>query len=94
MNMTKRLFAAVMLLVATSVAVVAANIKGKVVDRQTGEALIGATVMVGDNGCATDVNGEFELKGLKRGNLSIIIKEERCTHVRKYKTGISGNLGS
>lgn len=74
MNMTKRLFAAVMLLVATSVAVVAANIKGKVVDRQTGEALIGATVMVGDNGCATDVNGEFELKGLKRGNLSIIIK--------------------
>lgn len=74
MNMTKRLFAAVMLLVATSIAVVAANIKGKVVDRQTGEALIGATVMVGDNGCATDVNGEFELKGLKRGNLSIIIK--------------------
>ena len=72
--MTKRLFAAVMLLVATSVAVVAANIKGKVVDRQTGEALIGATVMVGDNGCATDVNGEFELKGLKRGNLIIIIK--------------------
>ncbi|MGM9777443.1 MAG: TonB-dependent receptor domain-containing protein [Prevotella sp.] len=74
MNMTKRLFAAVMLLVATSIAVVAANIKGKVVDRQTGEALIGATVMVGDNGCATDVNGEFELKGLKKGNLSIIIK--------------------
>lgn len=74
MNMTKRLFAAVMLLVATSVAVVAANIKGKVVDRQTGEALIGATVMVGDNGCATDVNGEFELKGLKRGNQTVIIK--------------------
>ena len=72
--MTKRLFAAVMLLVATSVAVVAANIKGKVVDRQTGEALIGATVMVGDNGCATDVNGEFELKGLKRGNQTVIIK--------------------
>ena len=37
--MTKRLFAAVMLLVATSVAVVAANIKGKVVDRQTGEVI-------------------------------------------------------
>lgn len=38
--MTKRLFAAVMLLVATSVAVVAANIKGKVVDRQTGEVKV------------------------------------------------------
>src|SRR5574344_2236944 len=74
MNTTKRLFAAMMLLVATSITALAANIKGKVVDRQTGEALIGATVMVGDNGCATDVNGEFELKGLKRGNLIIIIK--------------------
>ena len=71
---TKRLFAAVMLLVATSVAVVAANIKGKVVDRQTGEALIGATVMVGDKGCSTDINGEFELKGLKKGSQTIIIK--------------------
>ena len=74
MNTTKRLFAAMMLLITTSLAALAANIKGIVVDRQTGEALIGATVMVGDNGCATDVNGEFELKGLKRGNLSIIIK--------------------
>ena len=54
-----------MLLIATSIAALAANIKGKVVDRQTGEALIGATVMVGDKGCATDINGEFELKGLK-----------------------------
>ena len=71
---TKRLFAAVMLLIATSITALAANIKGKVVDRQTGEALIGATVMVGDNGCATDVNGEFELKGLKKGSHTIIIK--------------------
>lgn len=63
-----------MLLVATSITALAANIKGKVVDRQTGEALIGATVMVGDNGCATDVNGEFELKGLKKGSHTIIIK--------------------
>ena len=63
-----------MLLIATSITALAANIKGKVVDRQTGEALIGATVMVGDNGCATDVNGEFELKGLKKGSHTIIIK--------------------
>ena len=60
MNMTKRLFAAVMLLVATSVAVVAANIKGKVVDRQTGEALIGATVMVGDSPNAEPLTIEME----------------------------------
>ena len=60
MNMTKRLFAAVMLLVTTSVAVVAANIKGKVVDRQTGEALIGATVMVGDSPNAEPLTIEME----------------------------------
>ena len=71
---TKRFFAATILLIATSIAALAANIKGKVVDRQTGEALIGATVMVGDKGCATDINGEFELKGLKKGSQTIIIK--------------------
>ena len=78
MNMTKRLFAAVMLLVATSVAVVAANIKGKVVDRQTGEALIGATVMVGDSPNAEpltiemesdqQVLGEVKVTGMARKN--------------------------
>ena len=76
--MTKRLFAAVMLLVATSVAVVAANIKGKVVDRQTGEALIGATVMVGDSPNAEpltiemesdqQVLGEVKVTGMARKN--------------------------
>ena len=63
-----------MLLIATSIAALAANIKGKVVDRQPGEALIGATVMVGDKGSATDIYGEFELKGLTKGSLTIIIK--------------------
>ena len=47
MNTTKRLFAAMMLLITTCLAALAANIKGIVVDKQTGEALIGATVMVG-----------------------------------------------
>ena len=72
--MTKRIFAAVMLLIATSVAALAANIKGTVVDKQTGEALIGATVMALDKGCATDINGLFEIKGLKKGSHTIIIK--------------------
>ena len=67
-----------MLLVATSVAVVAANIKGKVVDRQTGEALIGATVMVGDSPNAEpltiemesdqQVLGEVKVTGMARKN--------------------------
>ena len=74
MNTTKRLFAAMMLLITTCLAALAANIKGIVVDKQTGEALIGATVMVGEQGCATDINGQFELKGLKKGNQTVIIK--------------------
>ena len=74
MNTTKRLFAAMMLLITTCLAALAANIKGIVVDKQTGEALIGATVMVGEQGCATDINGLFELKGLKNGNQTVIIK--------------------
>lgn len=74
MNTTKRLFAAMMLLITTCLAALSANIKGIVVDKQTGEALIGATVMVGEQGCATDINGQFELKGLKKGNQTVIIK--------------------
>ena len=74
MNTTRRLFAAMMLLITTCLAALAANIKGIVVDKQTGEALIGATVMVGEQGCATDINGQFELKGLKKGNQTVIIK--------------------
>ena len=74
MNTTKRLFAAMTLLITTCLAALAANIKGIVVDKQTGEALIGATVMVGEQGCATDINGHFELKGLKKGNQTVIIK--------------------
>ena len=74
MNTTKRLFAAMMLLITTCLAALAANIKGIVVDKQTGEALIGATVMVGEQGCATDINGQFELKGLEKGNQTVIIK--------------------
>ena len=72
--MTKRFIAAVMLLISTCIAALAANIKGTVVDKQTGEALIGATVMAGDKGCATDINGLFEIKGLKKGSHTIIIK--------------------
>ena len=74
MNTTKRLFAAMMLLITTCLAALADDIKGIVVDKQTGEALIGATVMVGEKGCATDINGQFELKGLKKGNQTVIIK--------------------
>lgn len=45
------------------------NIKGKVTDLQTGEPLIGANVLVEGttSGAATDVNGEYEIRGLPAG---------------------------
>ena len=88
MNTTKRLFAAMMLLITTCLAVLAANIKGIVVDKQTGEALIGATVMVGEQGCATDINGQFELKGLKKGNQTEVIP----VHGKEISTGIANKI--
>ena len=43
------------------------RVKGKVVDLQTGEALIGANVIVmgTTTGAATDASGEFLLQNLK-----------------------------
>lgn len=91
MNTTKRLFAAMMLLITTCLVALAANIKGIVVDKQTGEALIGATVMVGEQGCATDsltaeplkiemesdqqVLGEVKVTGMARKNTDVAMIE-------------------
>ena len=50
-------------------------LKGKVVDKKTGEALVGATIKVGnsDYKVYTDLDGNFEMKGLKAGNYNIIV---------------------
>ena len=71
--MKKRIVTALALLVMTSSATMADTLKGVVKDKNTGEPLIGATVMVGDRGIATDINGHFSLTGLKRGKHTIII---------------------
>ena len=70
------------LLTVSTITASAADIKGKVVDRQTKEPLIGATVMIGDKisgteankGAATDIDGAFNISGLKKGSHLIIIK--------------------
>lgn len=74
MNMTKRLFAAAGLLITAILTAAAADIKGTVKDKQTGEPLIGATVMTGEKGCATDIDGHFRITGLGSGSHTIIIK--------------------
>jgi len=64
------------------------NIKGKVVDMQTGDALIGANVVVigTSTGANTDANGEFYVQNLDAGVYSI-----RVSYVG-YKTITVSNL--
>ena len=59
----KRLLSTFMVLCLLAMATQAKTIKGKVIAAADGEALIGATIMPvgGNNGTATDVNGEFTL---------------------------------
>ena len=46
----------------------AEDIKGRVTDKATNEPLIGATVVVGEKGAATNIDGEFVITGLKKGD--------------------------
>lgn len=41
------------------------DIKGRVTDKATHEPLIGATVMAGGKGAATNADGEFLITGLE-----------------------------
>ncbi len=65
-NHLKHLFLiAVLAMVGTVSAVAQSTLRGKVVDAETGEPLIGATVSVGGINAATDIDGVFVVKGVK-----------------------------
>ena len=51
----------------------AADISGIVVDKANQELLIGATVMAGDKGTTTDIDGKFAIKGITTKNIHLII---------------------
>lgn len=63
------------LLLLTTIAVEAGILKGTVIDQSTQEPLIGATVQVKGTttGTITDFDGRFELKGLEKGDYTLII---------------------
>ncbi len=72
--MKKGFLAAVTLLMMTAATSMADTVKGVVKDKTTGEPLIGATVVAGDKGVTTDMDGRFTLAGLKRGKYTLLIK--------------------
>lgn len=50
-------------------------LKGKVIDKMTGEVLVGATISVGNSEykAYTDLDGNFEIKNMREGNYNIIV---------------------
>lgn len=58
------------------VAMAQGTITGKIVDANTGDPLIGATVMVEGttHGCVANVNGEFSLQVNKKGNVILLFR--------------------
>ncbi len=60
----RRLLSALLMMHAGVAQMSAADIKGVVVDKATGETLIGATVTVDGKGTVTDVDGHFSIMGI------------------------------
>lgn len=55
-----------MVMMTLTTSVIAADIKGRIIDKQSNEALIGATVQTQDGkGGVTDINGRFHISGLQ-----------------------------
>ena len=63
------------LLLCTAVQVQAATLKGVVKDSSTGEPLTGATIYVKGttSGAATDLDGRFEITGIKGNECTLVI---------------------
>ncbi|OJW13584.1 TonB-dependent receptor [Mucilaginibacter sp. 44-25] len=63
----------------------AAKIKGHVYDKQSGEALVGATVLLENTGKATTtgLDGSFEIKGVNTGPATIRISYLTYKNIRK-----------
>ncbi len=67
MNNYGKMFAALVLLFTVVATSFGADIRGRVVDKTTREALIGATVQLADGrGVVTDIDGNFTVSGLER----------------------------
>lgn len=68
-------------------------VSGQIVDGDTNEPLIGATVMVqgSSNGVITDLEGNFKLGSLEQGNMTLLISYVGYEEVRKT-VDVSNNM--
>ena len=71
MSLSKKRNLAVALMAAVVAVAQAGDIKGVVVDKELNEPLMGASVRIAGThiGTTADINGNFHLRGLKKGNL-------------------------
>lgn len=74
--MVKRLCAACLLVLLSTVAAIAQQISGKVIDKNDKSPLVGASVQVvgTSNIVVTDIDGKFEIKGLQQGRYDLEVK--------------------
>lgn len=71
-------------------------LKGKVIDKKTGEALVGAVINVGnaDYKTYTDLDGNFEIKNVKEGNYNIVVSYISYTDSFIEQTLVKSNANS
>ena len=75
MSKNKRTMALLLPLMLNCSALSADDLRGTVVDAESGEPLVGATVVVNQKrGTLTDENGHFEITGLSRGSYTLTVR--------------------
>lgn len=81
----KNLFTTLVLVLMTSYVWSQGMVKGTILDEDSGEPLIGASVLVqgSSNGTTTDVDGKFMLANLETGNATLVVSYTGYTNMEK-----------
>ena len=75
MNTKKREFGLIIIFLFLAISIQAAALRGSVTDKITNEPLIGAVIQISGTttGAITDLDGNFELAGLRNGTYKLAI---------------------